>query len=65
MARSEYVYLVLDPGLPPAAFTVKRDFAAYLAGRPDPGGRQLWRCHDGLPYTRPGVVLDLETLQPR
>lgn len=65
MARSHSVYLVLDPGLPPAAFTVKWELERFLGGSPDPGGRQLWRCRDGHPVTYPAVLLDLETLEPK
>ena len=65
MARSHSVYLVLDPGLPPAAFTVKHELEGFLNGTPDRGGRQLWRCRDGHPELYPGVLLDPETLQPK
>ena len=65
MARSQYVYLVLDKGLPPAAFTVKHEFERWLDSNPDPGGRELWRCHDARPSTKPGVLLDPVTLQPK
>lgn len=65
MARSQYVYLVLDDGLPPAAFTVKYEFERYLDSQPDPGGRELWRCCDGHPGWRQAVLLDPETLQPK
>jgi hypothetical protein len=65
MARSHSVYLVIDPGLPPAAFTVKHEFETWLDHHPDPGGRELWRCRDAHPVAYPGVLLDPETLQPK
>jgi hypothetical protein len=65
MARSQYVYLVLDKGLPPAAFTVKHELERYLGSAPDPGGRELWRCRDARPVAYPAVLLDPGTLQPK
>jgi hypothetical protein len=65
MARSQYVYLVLDKDVPPAAFTVKKEFERYLEWHPDPGGRKLWRCRDAHPALHPAVLLDPATLQPK
>lgn len=52
MARSDYAYVLLIPGQPPMAWTVKRELASWLKrslpGEIDPGAR-LWRCRDGRP----------------
>lgn len=58
MARSKYVYTVLDPGLPPEGFTVKHELLWWLKDHPDPGGRVIWRGHDGRAKHQAPVVVN-------
>jgi hypothetical protein len=57
MARSQYVYMVADPGLPPEGFTVKHELLTWLERNPDPGGRVIWRGRAGRHKAAPPVAV--------
>lgn len=61
MARSQYIYTIIDPGEPPAGFTVKHELVRWLRHHPGPEGRQVWRLRDGIVKGDP-VLLDTEEL---
>jgi hypothetical protein len=61
MARSQYIYMIVDQGLPPLGFTVKHEMTRWLRHHPDPGGRVIWRGRDGVVKSEP-VVLSIAEL---
>jgi hypothetical protein len=60
MARPAYIYTVIDPGVPPEGFTVKRELDEWLGRNPDPGGRVIWRGRDGLRKETPAQLIRLD-----
>jgi len=48
MPRSTYVYIVVDDGIPIAAFTVKYELGIWLAARQPVDDYRIWRINDGL-----------------
>lgn len=56
MARSTYVYVVMDQDKPVSGFTVKHEMKTWLERYP--GEYTIWRINDGLGYaneSRPPV----------
>lgn len=63
MARSEYVYVVIDPKTSePGTFTVKHELVTWLSRHPDPSSLLIWRCRDGRLMWRPPVRVALADL---
>ena len=46
MARSQTIWLVMQAGLPVAAFTVKHELASWLEMQPHRSHLTLFRCPD-------------------
>jgi hypothetical protein len=65
MSRSTYVYVLVLPGRPPLARTVKAEMRSWLQRHPDtaedPGAR-LYRCHDGYSSAEPGLMVIADVL---
>jgi hypothetical protein len=55
MARSTYVYVVMDGTEPVAGFTVKHEMATWLER--NPGDYTIWRLSDGLMQSRPPAIM--------
>lgn len=62
MARSTYIYVVMDPRapLPVATFTVKHEMVGWLKRTRKPGSTKVYRYGDG-PHRQP-VSMDIEEL---
>lgn len=58
MARSSYVYVVMENSILRAGFTVKHEMKTWLER--NPGDYTVWRLVDGLNTdARPPVLMDL------
>lgn len=61
MARSEYIYIVIDEMGDIFGFTVKHEMVTWILKRADHQPLIAWRINDGL-HKREAVELDLKAL---
>jgi hypothetical protein len=62
MARAHSIWTVQDPGVPPECFTVRHELVSWLEKNANPGGRVIWRGHDGRRKAAPPVMIALADL---